>query len=315
MARLLKNILSFALFFGGFYIGINLIIAVSTAFTPKVEKLLLRHTAVSKYEYQRIKDLEIWLQQSDTKKTALILGSSTAYMNINPQILSASTGIDFFNCGTSSQTIAHSAAILKHILPEHRPDYLLLDVYPGMWNTTTTEASTDWVINYPLPHQTFILRMVASESSLTLWNLYFYTLIKRCLPFAEYTQTDTIEHSKYVGKGHVCISETLAGYKAIHKEYTSIKKANAEALNEIENVCRVNNITLIVLLPKAINAHVNKKAIKTTTAYVIDVENVTDEKYYRDSYHMHCEGAERFSYWLAGKLNEYQPHARSNISQ
>ncbi len=314
MKKLLLNIIRLAGFFILFYISVNILIAASTAFTPKVEKLLLKFSAISEYETRRIKELDEWMQQDESRKTGLILGSSTAYMNINPQILSAQTGIDFFNCGSNCQAINYSCIILKHVLAKHKPDYILLDVYPGMWNTITTEAPTEWVVNYHSPHHAFILRMVSAEHSVILWNHYFYSMIKRCMPFAKYMEAETMEHSKYIGNGHVCFEDAIADYKAVYREYTSIKIDNAIALNEIERLCKDNNITLIILMPKMINTYVRKDIIKTT-AHFIDVENVADETYYRDSHHMHCDGAERFSYWLAKRVNEYRLQAENNIRQ
>lgn len=303
MKKLVTNILTFSCCFLCFYFCVNIFIAASTSFSPAVENKLLKYAKVTKTTEQKIYDLEQWLQKDSAKETGIILGSSTAYMNINPQVITDETGVDFFNCGTSSQTITHSAVILKYILDKHKPDYLLLDVYPGMWDTEITETPMEWAVNHPHPYHIFIFRLVAGEKSVGLWNHYLYSLIKRCLPFANYKNTNSL--AEYMGKGHVCLNETLAMKNDITRIYTSMSASNKEALEEIQGICNSNDIELFILLPKPLNAEVNKEVLKKVSAVIIDAEEFVDRSYYRDYDHMHCDGAARFSHWLSAELKTY----------
>lgn len=73
------------------------LIALSTNFTLKLEQKSFGHMTHWGSSFARIDEFESWAHQKPTQARGLIIGSSTAYRNINPYILSSATHIDWFN--------------------------------------------------------------------------------------------------------------------------------------------------------------------------------------------------------------------------
>lgn len=237
MVRLLKNISSLALFFIGFYIVLLLVISLSTAFTFKVEHVIFRNNKTSANNYRRIQDFHSWLA-TNHGGNALILGSSTANMNIDPIILQDATDIDFFNCGTNAQTIKLSEKILRYAVERSKVDYVILDVYPELWNYKSPEPVIIWTTHNPALGNKFMFNMVASSQSVNAWNYYFYFLVKRWLPLTRFDM-EKIQHTRvYKTKGHVCIDDTVKTDYAYDTTYNTMSADNAQALQHIVEICR-----------------------------------------------------------------------------
>jgi hypothetical protein len=100
---------------------------------------------------ERYADFERWSKAEHSKPIALIVGSSTAYRNIDPYILDSLTRYTWFNLASSSQTVEVSAALAKIAYARlRRIDVLLIDVYPEISDIKNYESVYDWVNNSTL---------------------------------------------------------------------------------------------------------------------------------------------------------------------
>lgn len=303
MARLLKNILSLALFFIGFYIVLLFVISLSTAFTFKVENLIYQNPGIYTHDYRRIQDFHNWVEARPDAKRTLILGSSTANMNLDPDILQNVFSTDIFNCGTDAQTIALSEKILKYAVARTNVDYLLLDVHPGMWNHFSHEPVIIWTTNNLELYNGFMFDMVASERSVKVWNYYCYFMVKRLLPFAQYQEKAPLPTRIYKGRGHVCIDDTVRTSPAYSTDYREMSADNTQALHNIAEICRERNIQLIISIPKVLNADIDESLVRVEGVPLISAaEFAIDSTYFKDSHHMFCKGAEKYSHWLSGRV-------------
>lgn len=304
MARLLKNISSLALFFIGFYIVLLFVISVTTAFTFKVEHVIFRNNKTSGNDYRRIQDFHSWLATNHTGK-ALILGSSTANMNIDPVILQGATDADFFNCGTNAQTIKLSEIILRYAVERSKVDFVILDVYPELWNYKSTEPVIIWTTHNSVLGNEFMFNMVASSQSVNAWNYYFYFLVKRWLPFTRFEKEEIQETRVYKTKGHVCIDDTVKTDYAYDTTYNTMSADNARALRNIAEICRDRNIQLVISIPKVLNADIDESLVRVEGVPLISgAEFAIDSTYFKDSHHMFCKGAEKYSHWLSGRVKD-----------
>lgn len=302
MLKLLKNVLAFALFFAAFYFVLLLIIALSTTFTYKAENFMYKYSRISENELRKITEFYDWLEEEDSTEKGIILGSSTAYKNIDPAILTQKTGIDFFNCGTDAQHIAFSEKILRYVTEDHKINYLLLDVVPVLWENDSQESAIKWAAHNSYPYKSF--KMVAAENNITLWYYYFYFLMKRMIPSAKYAMEAPLPNWVYKGKGHLCIDNATNINYVNPEKYNKISTANIRALNRIAGICRDRNIKLIVSIPKVLNGDIDEKLVEVEGACFINAEDYSIDSFYlRDSHHMSCNGAARYSQWLGDQLS------------
>lgn len=302
MARLLKNISSLVLFFIGFYIVLLLLISLSTAFTFKVEHVIFRNNKTSGNDYRRIHDFYSWLAINHAGK-GLILGSSTANMNIDPIILQEATDVDFFNCGTNAQTIKLSEKILRYAVERSKVDYVILDVYPELWNYKSPEPVIIWTTHNPVLGNKFMFNMVASSQSVNAWNYYFYFLVKRWLPLTRFDMEKIQLTRVYKTKGHVCIDDTVKTDYAYDTTYNTMSADNRQALHNIAKICRDRNIQLVISIPKVLNADIDESLVKVEGVPLISAaEFAIDSTYFKDSHHMFCKGAEKYSHWLSVRV-------------
>ena len=73
MSRLLKRAISFIAFFAAFYVLMSFIIALTTIFTPKLEDLVLTSPGKAGTSYQRIDELNKWLNETTPGSKGLML--------------------------------------------------------------------------------------------------------------------------------------------------------------------------------------------------------------------------------------------------
>ena len=122
--KILQTLVAFVLFI---LVGL-ILIALSTNFTFKLEQKSFGHMTHWGSSFARIDEFENWAGQKPTKARGLIIGSSTAYRNINPHILQDRSHIDWFNYGSSGQPPKISYFLLQDAFKKTKLDYVLLDI-------------------------------------------------------------------------------------------------------------------------------------------------------------------------------------------
>ena len=143
LKKLLKTLLAFVLLI---WVGLVLI-ALSTHFTLQLEQKSFGHMTHWGSSFARIDEFENWAHQKPTKARGLIIGSSTAYRNINPHLLSKATNIDWFNYGSSGQPPKISYFLLQDAFKKTKLDYVLLDIYPAVIALEGLESAHDLIYN------------------------------------------------------------------------------------------------------------------------------------------------------------------------
>ncbi|MCB0699980.1 MAG: hypothetical protein H6551_01725 [Chitinophagales bacterium] len=305
MARFIKNILKFVLVLPLFYLAYLLLVACSTIFTLKIEALTFTNTKTAGSNYQRTIDLDKWIAKT-SKNKGLILGSSTAYKNINPYVLSERTGVDFFNNGSSSQCIFESAYLLDYVLENTEIEYLLLETFPGAWDMVGYETATDWVVNNYKPQRAYVFNTVKHANSLNLWLFYSYFYVKRSIPYTKDYLHYSPDEDNYKGLGFAYTRDSeFERVNSTYKSYDTISPLNKRSLERIINICREKNIKLILVMAKIFNADINKTILTQYDVPLIDCNNFQiDSTYYYDSHHMYGRGTDSFSRWLGDEFNQ-----------
>ena len=288
--KILRTLLAFVLFI---WVGL-IVIALSTNFTLKLEQKTLGHMTHWGSSFARIDAFESWAHQKPTQARGLIIGSSTAYRNINPHLLSKATNIDWFNYGSSGQPPKISYFLLQDAFKKTKLDYVLLDIYPDVIALEGLESAHDLVYNSRL-HPWLKTQLVVRypNTKLLLRYLYFYT--KRIIPSKAHIISNPA-YGRYSGKGFVCTdSLALTRFDSVTKTQ---RVPDFETLHDIAELCKEHGVKLILNISPELG-----KVYRLDPIYrgfqVISSPNFHNPQHFYDSHHMTCEGANLYSEGVA----------------
>jgi hypothetical protein len=301
-AFVIRVVLFVLLLLGGVLITFALV-ATSTKYTAGIEAIFFGLKNEWGSTYERSKDLGKWKSQQGTK--ALILGTSTAYRNINPEILDSLTGYNWFNLGSSSQSLEISTELLKQVVTDGELDVLLLDIYGGTLNTDAYESTYDWIKNadgrsietYPL--------LKASKPDSKLISQFLYRQIKQGLPSKNYFYSEP-SNGKYEGKGFVC-SNKFAALKSDTCTKRNRVISYTDNLQDIIKICEEKKIKLILNISPELGVSDNIAALPADLRVIEHRDFLMEEssyQWYYDSHHMTCEGSRVYTLLLAEKIRE-----------
>ncbi|MEN9969181.1 MAG: hypothetical protein RIR94_1377 [Bacteroidota bacterium] len=291
--KILKTIFAFVLFI---WVGLVLI-ALSTHFSPKIEQKSLGHMTHWGSSFARVDEFASWTAQKHAKARGLIIGSSTAYRNINPHLLSKSTNIDWFNYGSSAQPPKISYFLLQDAFQQTKLDYVFLDIYPDVIALEGLESAHDLIYNSRL-HPWLKAQLVFRypNTKLLLRYLYFYT--KRVIPSKAHIIYDAT-NGTYTGKGFVCTNQP--GLKNYSEPSKNKYVKDFQTLHDIAALCKANGAQLILNINPELG-----KTFQLDPVYrdfkVISSPNFQNPQHYYDSHHMTCEGANLYSEGLGMRL-------------
>tara|TARA_R100000935_G_C2828049_1_gene163416 strand:+ start:887 stop:1756 length:870 start_codon:yes stop_codon:yes gene_type:complete len=102
----------------------------------------------------------------------LFLGSSRSYRHYDPRIF-AKRGYSSFNLGSNSQTFLQTEVLVKRHLRNLNLRLVVIDIYPGMFNSDGVESSLDIISNDQLDNQTF--KMVLLQKNIKVFNTFIYS--------------------------------------------------------------------------------------------------------------------------------------------
>lgn len=272
-------------------------IALSTRFTLKIEQKTLGHQTHWGSSWERISEFETWVKQKSTQRKGLILGSSTAYRNLNPYALDSATNFNWFNYASSGQPPVISYQLLQHALSRGKFKVVLLDIYAPVVKLDGLETAHDLIYNSQLDWWNKT-KMLCSYPEGKLWLRYLYYYIKRMLPTKQYIIEDP-KNGTYLKKGFVCSNQkALTNFK---QKVKSQKVPEFPELQKIAALCKANGAQLILnispslegpyVLPRAFNGHT-----------IIQIKNFNEPSLFYDSHHMTCHGANLYSALVAGHL-------------
>lgn len=299
MRQFVRKVLKTLLAFDLFILAGLILIALSTNFTLKLEQKSFGHMTQWGSSFARIDEFENWAKQKPTKARGLIIGSSTAYRNINPHILQDRTNIDWFNYGSSGQPPKISYFLLQDAYKKTKLDYVMLDIYPDVIALEGLESAHDLIYNSRL-HPWLKTQLVVRypNTKLLLRYLYFYT--KRIIPSQAHISYDPT-NGTYTGKGFVCSNQHgLKNFKTAHHVQ---KVPDFQTLHDIAALCKANGTQLILNINPELG-----KSFRLDPVYdgfkVITSPNFQNQRCFYDTKHMTCEGANLYSEGISLKLVE-----------
>lgn len=261
----------------------------------------------------------------------LIMGSSLAYRNYDPQILETN-GFSSFTLGTSSQKPNMTNVVAMRYLQTVQSKLIILDVNPYLMMMPDSFETVDVIMN---SHKNkYDWDLFTSEPSL----LSFNSLIIKYFGLAEKDRQEklkdsVVDRSTYLGNGFVTSNLMYDDSKKTPditiKNFTALQN-QADAMDEIISYFKTKNIPYVLVL-SPVNEHFFRKKSKISSQEFRELSRDFFEKYgnyydanefetyqksdFMDFSHLNQKGSEKFTNSLIPILQKRNPksHISSNL--
>jgi hypothetical protein len=302
MRKFIFKIVGFLLLFLSCIWLVLALIALSTNWTLQYEYKYFGHRTHWGSSLERVNEFEQWATHKTQQPKGLLIGSSTAYRNLNPHILSDQTHINWFNYGSSNQSPKMSYFLLQQAFARTKLDYVLLDIYGPIAKHDGLEAAFDLIYNSELNwwQKTQLLWRYPNTK---LWLRYGYFYTKKILPCPTYIIQDST-NGTYLKKGFVCSNQPALQHP--NKAQKSQKIPDFTELQQIAKLCQANKARLILNIAPSLKASF---VLPTTFRKypVIHIKHFNNPRHFYDDHHMTCEGATAYTQRIEKKLFRYAP--------
>lgn len=293
MRRFTFKLLRFLLLFLSCIWLVLALIALSTNWTLQYEYKYFGHRTHWGSSLERVNEFEQWADQKGLQPKGLIIGSSTAYRNLNPHILSDQTRINWFNYGSSNQSPNMSCFLLQQAFKRTKLDYVLLDIYGPIARHNGLEAAFDLIYNSELNwwQKTKLLWRYPNTK---LWLRYGYFYTKKILPCPTYIIQDST-NGTYLKKGFVCSNQpALQYYNKVQKHQKAQQIPDFPELQQISKLCLANGAKLILNISPSLDGDFRLPSSFKKYPH-IQIKAFHNPQHFYDSHHMTCEGANLYS--------------------
>lgn len=255
--------------------------------------------------------IEEWASNAELRASVdvLFFGSSTCYLAIDPAAL-APHRLSGFNFCTSAQTIGHAASFLSAALSESHPRLVVVDAYPGLWESGAygAESIRDWAVNAKAVNGVWERARMANAWKagdpysllLTVWK----NLNER-LRWYERGEEET--HSEYRGRGFVARSYAPLVEAPVcpPDSFRTFSAAHCAALGLMRELCAEHGAELVLLNPPQLCPETFDVPACWEGLHVIDGMDWPERNrpdHYYDDHHLVAAGAERYSVWVAEQV-------------
>lgn len=279
------------------------VLVLFAAFTPPKREATLFSMRTSEHDtYRRIPEFREWALAGGPE--VLILGTSTGQLGIDPAAFEAH-GHPTFNLSSAMQTMVVSEVLLEWSLGLGAvPDVVLLDIYPKVWPRSSLASTNDLLVNRPIPLEWPFLKLALRSRNLkTLLNaLYFHFRDLLQTPRAWAEQPHGYHH------GHTHSQHAMSPIKDFNPQRFQFSDDNLRAFKRLKRKCADHGIQLILSMPPLpCKVEYTKPDAMNGLPWIAGsdwpLERV-DTLYY-DDHHLRGIGAELYSEWLAGQVENY----------
>ena len=205
------------------------------------------------------------LKEADTTKNVdiLFLGSSHAYRSYDPRMFK-DKGYRIFALGSSAQTPLQTNLLVKKYLSSMNPKFVVLDVYPFIFENDGTESTLDLVSNTKIDKNT--LQLAFDINSIKVYNTIIYGEYRQLFGLNKKIKEPTVsKNDTYIPGGFI---QSYAAYKAPRRMADVTIKINEKqmkAFDEITAILQARKIPFILvqtpITKKRYNAFLNNNAM------------------------------------------------------
>ena len=295
----MKAFLNKLLLFTVSYLAFILIIIFASAQSATIEKYTFHNRSNHGETVYRIPEFRQTIKDNKSLEL-LFLGSSTCYRGINPNKFDSITPETFSLC-SSSQTLHVSNELLQWAGKLGvRPETIILDVYPMIWDFSSTEAIHDLVRNDPSPFDPMFLQIAFRTRDLhTMLTALYFGLKDWILP------SIPKPNNKYVGKGFTYSTGEPTKPIPCESALTVLSSEQNSAMLQIKKTADNWKSSLILVNPPQLCEETFNVPEVMTQMHWIDGNEwplAKVDSLYFDDHHLRGVGAELYSEWLAKRV-------------
>ena len=239
----------------------------------------------------------------------LFLGSSRSYRHYDPRIFEK-YGYDSFNLGSSAQTFLQTEILVNRYLGRLNPDYVVFDIYPGMFSSDGVEASFDLISNDYSSIET--LNLGLQLRNIKVINTWMYSAYKEYILNSLDDTENTVQNANtYVNGGFVEreIQTYEKSSEIINQEWEYNELQWLAFTRILRQIKRTDAKLLIVHSPR--NSHFRYSEEERLIQYLKsenilfynykDLEFLSDSKHFYDPSHLNQDGVDAFNSFLIAK--------------
>lgn len=183
------------------------------------------------------------LTESENSIDVLILGDSEAYASFSPMAMYNKYGFTSYNCGTVLQQLSYSEKLLKRTLESQSPKVVMIET-----NTIFRSVMANDIIGDKLSNVFPILKYH------NRWKSLHVTDFTNDINYSYDNEMKGFEYRKEVRE-----ASNESEYMAPTTEVQKIPDLNKIILNRIIDICKENNIELILVsTPSTVNWNTKK---------------------------------------------------------
>lgn len=248
----------------------------------------------------------------------LILGSSRAMHQYNPQIIGDSLSMSCYNAGYDGQSVLYHNALLDVILERYTPSIVVMDVNP--YELVRTESSYDllttlnpYMKKHPVLWETMLLRSPFEKVKHASHIYPFNSLLARIAIGNTNIQTKDVSDTGFTAQYGVWNQAMQTKEYADNRDRFDTNRV--KALEQMILTCKDKGITLYMVLSPIYANILNQSS---TIQYVEQLckqqgvaflsfqnnETFTDNHLFHDPDHLNATGADIFSTHLSGLLKQ-----------
>jgi len=282
-------------------------------------------TFIAHFSAKQVRDNRVeLLLNKEINSEIIILGSSRALNNYNPEIISATTGLSCYNLGVSGSNILFHETMLDLVIQYgNQPKMIIynIDDYGTLFKMDGVIYRKDVLYPYVdngLIHKNISRETKKNEIASMLMKTYrqnvnFNNAIKYFVYGREAVDYKTTNFDKTGANILVQRPEDPIPVFGTETEFVLSKKADTllvDAFKRIQRKCLENNVELVLVIPPLFKN--DTKGFKEMlmpfiekNIFVMDLTGTLQEaKYFYNKDHMNREGARLFSNTVAETINK-----------
>jgi hypothetical protein len=247
----------------------------------------------------------------------LIMGSSRAVNQYNPDIISKHLGVPCFNAGQAGQSILYHKALLDTITERYNPNIIILDVNTNELEKNKSSYDLLAVLNPYINIHPILWDIISLRSSFErikhLSKIYPYNSLagRIVIGNTDFFTRDVSENGFIPLQG--TWNDTL---KSVTYQEQELDKIKINIFNEFVMHCKNKGIKVYVVLSPMFVMGTNnsssinyiKQACKDTEIDFLSYQNslyFLNGKYFYDDAHLNGNGADIFSLDISQQLKKY----------
>ena len=239
----------------------------------------------------------------------VFLGSSRSYRHYDPRIFEK-YGYNSFNLGSSAQTFLQTEILVNRYLEHLNPDYVVLDIYPGMFSSDGIESSFDLISNDYNNIET--LKLALQFRNIKVINTWIFAFYKEYIHNSlDDSENKVQKMNTYVQGGFVEREiKTSLGYADIKYKEWKYNDLQWEAFIKIVQKIRMTGAQLIIVHSPS-KSHFRYSKPERLLLYLDSVnlpfynyknlEFLSDSLHFYDSSHLNQNGVSLYDEFFIGQ--------------